>query len=266
MKILFWNTNRNNHINNYIISLVKDYDVDILIAAEYDSDEQELILGFEQSGLPLEPCNTLGCERLKIWSSYVKIDAGVQHKYYSIQIINDNCILCCPHLPSDLHGDSSEERFAIIQRIMMDINQLKEKIGTQEVVIVGDMNEMPYDKGCLNANGFHGLPAVKLTERASRTVNGTEYAKYYNPMWNLMGDYSYPPGTYYWNASRIKNPMWYMLDQVIISKELIPKFKKEKLKILTTCTYADLMNHNNIPDKHISDHFPIICEIEDEKD
>ena len=57
--------------------------------------------------------------------------------------------------------------------------------------------------------------------------------------------------------------MWYMHDQVIISQEVLPIFIKEKLKIITTCSYSDLKNINQHPNKKISDHFPIMCEIRD---
>ena len=78
-----------------------------------------------------------------------------------------------------------------------------------------------------------------------------------------MGDFFYPAGTYYLNQSKLHSPMWFMYDQVIISQEVLPVFIKEKLKIITTCSYTDLKNKNQHPNKKISDHFPIMCEIRD---
>ena len=57
--------------------------------------------------------------------------------------------------------------------------------------------------------------------------------------------------------------MWYMFDQIILSKDILPEFKRESLKILTSCSYAKLMDENMHPNKEISDHFPIMCEIKD---
>ena len=79
-----------------------------------------------------------------------------------------------------------------------------------------------------------------------------------------MGDFSYPPGTYYLNQAKLYSPMWYMLDQVIVSKDVLPLLKKESVKIITSCGYSDLVDKNQHPDKKISDHFPIMCEIVDE--
>ena len=66
-------------------------------------------------------------------------------------------------------------------------------------------------------------------------------------MWNLLGDFSYPPGTYYLNQAKLNSPMWYMLDQVIISQELLPSFRREDLRIITTCSSGDLMDKSLHP-------------------
>lgn len=263
MKILFWNTHRNIWINPYLASLVQDYEADLLVTAEYQADKAELeaFLG-EQSG-HLVSCNTCGCGRIFIWSTYTDVSPGSQDDYYSIQIVQNSYILCCVHLPSDLYGDHSDERLEIIQRMMHDIHETEEKLNSGRTVIIGDMNEMPYAKGCLNANGLHGLPELREDDRPARVVNGTSFRKYYNPMWNLFGDFTYPPGTYYLNESRIYAPMWYLLDQVVISQEILPIFKKESLKIITSCSHGKLYDQNQHPDRHISDHFPILCEIDD---
>lgn len=264
MKILFWNTNRNRNINQYIMYLVQEYDIDVLVVAEYGADKNELCGLLREGQQYLKECNTYGCKRIDCWSDYANIEMGRQNDYHSIQIIKNKYILCSIHLPSDLHGDYSEERLAKIQEIMYDIKETEHEINSQKTIIIGDFNEMPYSKGCLNANGFHGLPVLSVKDKPTRKVDNVEYRKFYNPMWNLMGDFSYPPGTYYYNQSRLHSPMWYMLDQIIMSKEMLPFFVKESLKIITSCSYVNLMNDRGHPDKSISDHFPIMCEIKDE--
>ncbi len=94
MRILFWNTNGNKHINSYIVNLVSDYRADVLVLAEYRSDAEELYNLLDENGTPLLKCNTLGCERIDIWSNYAKIESGLQDSYYSIQIISNEYIIC----------------------------------------------------------------------------------------------------------------------------------------------------------------------------
>lgn len=263
MRILFWNTHRNTNINKYIVSLIRDYDIDMLAMAEYYADNGELKMLLEQNHQRFVPCYTEGCSRIDVWSRYARIEPGCQNTYHSIQIIKDRYILCCVHLMSDMHGDRSDERFEKIQEIMYDIKQTERSIDSHDTIIIGDFNEMPYDKGCLNANGFHGLPVLGMMDPPTRRVSGTEYRKFYNPMWNFMGDFSYPPGTYYLNQSKLYSPMWYMPDQVIVSKDILPLFKKESLRIITSCSYSDLMDGNQHPNPNISDYFPLLCEIAD---
>lgn len=42
MKILFWNTYRNNKINKHIVDLVDRYEIDVLLIAEYTGKIDEL--------------------------------------------------------------------------------------------------------------------------------------------------------------------------------------------------------------------------------
>lgn len=263
MRIMFWNTNNNKTINDYIVSLVRDYDIDILIMAEYNGNKLELEESLRIYNQKHRACTTIGCNRISIWSNYVNMKSGIQDRHYSIQVIQDKYILCCIHLMSDMQGDRSDERFAKMRQIIYDISITEQEIGSNNIIIIGDFNEMPYGRGCLSADGFHGLPVLKVSDKSTRTVDQIEYRKFYNPMWNLMGDFSYPPGTYYLNQSKLYSPMWYMLDQVILSKDILPLFKRESLKIITSCSYSDLMDKNCHPNKEISDHFPIMLEIED---
>ncbi|MCI9180803.1 MAG: endonuclease/exonuclease/phosphatase family protein [Lachnospiraceae bacterium] len=263
MRIMFWNTHRNKTINEYIVSLVMDYDIDIFIMAEYNADEIELDRLLKKYYLKHSACFTGGCNGMSIWSNYENMKSGPHDTHYSIQVVNDKYILCCVHLISDAYGDMSDERHKNMREIVYEIQQFEKEVISKNTIIIGDFNEAPYDKGCLSADGFHGLPALTIKDRPNRKVGSTEYRKFYNPMWNFMGDFSYPPGTYYLNRSKLYLPMWYIVDQVVLSQDILPLFKKESLKIITSCSYSDLRDKNDHPDKKISDHFPIVCEIKD---
>lgn len=267
MNILFWNTKGNKKINPYLISLVKELNIDILVLAEYSADESELSYSFENlyfNGVLLKRMKKIfseGCKRIKIWSSINDISPAIQEDYYSVQVLYRELILCGVHYPSDLHGDFSDERLNISKSIMVEIEKLKSEINSKYVLFIGDFNDMPYGKCCLNANGLHGLPFLSISEASNRQVLGKKYDKYYNPMWNLLGDYNWPPGTYFYNSSKLCAPMWYMLDQVILSQKLIPYFNKDSLKIVTNIGKINLTNDKGRPDPKISDHFPILCEL-----
>lgn len=262
MKILFWNTHRNNEINSYIIKLVEYNKIDVLVLAEYTGDISELNNLLENSEKRLFKLNTNGCDRIHIWGNYVDVTPAEQNKYFSIQIINKKYIICGVHMYSNLNGERYDERMFLAEEIKYSIKQTKLQLNSENVIIIGDMNESPYDKSCLSAKGFHALPALKFSDRGSRIIYEKEYEKMYNPMWNLFGDFEYPPGTYYRTESKLCIPCWYMLDQIIISKPMIPLMIRENLKIITECGKDVLYTKQKYPNTNISDHFPVMCEFD----
>lgn len=94
MKLLFWNTYGNKKINSYIEGVVDDSDADLLVLSEYQADKKELSIALSEGRQQLVESNTIGCDRINIWGNYMNIEAGIQSKYYSVQIINNKVILC----------------------------------------------------------------------------------------------------------------------------------------------------------------------------
>lgn len=44
--------------------------------------------------------------------------------------------------------------------IIADINELEQKLKLENTIILGDINENPYDSGCLNATKFYGITKI----------------------------------------------------------------------------------------------------------
>lgn len=259
MRILFWNTHKNENINKYIRGLVEENEIDIVILAEYNSNIEQLDEVLSESKMRLKRWNTIGADRIKIWGNYIDIQPGIQNKYYSLQVINGEYIICGVHMFSNLNGERNDERELLANQIMEEIKKLRKIINSDKVIIVGDINESPYEKTCLSARGFHGLPALREDDDISRIVSGKVYDKMYNPMWNLFGDFEYPPGTYYRSESKLSTSSWYMMDQIIISQSMISFLKRRDLRIIVECLGENLYTKNKYPDKKISDHFPVMC-------
>lgn len=262
MKIMFWNTHKNCDINKYIDSLIFDNSVDVAVLDEYKDEEEELLKLVRANKKEYKKYITTGCDRIKIFSCLKEVEPATQDKYYSLQIINNEIILCGTHLPSDLHGNMSYERQMIIRTIMNDIKDIEKELCSDKTIIVGDLNEMPYHNGCMDADCFHGMSYFCRGQKTTREVLGEEYRKYYNPMWNYFGDFNGPPGTYYYNKSTLYSPMWYMYDQFILGSELAEKVDYDKISIITSCSVGSLLKPSGIPNDKISDHFPILCDIE----
>lgn len=163
-------------------------------------------------------------------------------------------------LPSKLYADVLKRGIAIA-RIVEEIQIQEEKLGIEKTIIVGDINENPYETGCLGASGFHGIPVYKDTMKKYRVIMDESFKMFYNPMWNLLGDFSFPPGTYYYSGNEVENSFWNVYDQVMIRPCLRGQFVDDELKILCETKKRKLIDANNHPDKKISDHLPIVFEI-----
>lgn len=168
MRILFWNTHRNVDINSYILDIVNQNEIDVLVLAEYMAEINELNDNLKQCKKRLFNWNTKGCERIHIWGNYIDVTPGEQNKYFSVQIVNKQYIMCGVHMYSNLNGEHYDERVALAEEIMYSIKHIKQRLQTEHVIVIGDINESPYEKACLSAKGFHALPALQILDNNSK--------------------------------------------------------------------------------------------------
>lgn len=260
MKFLFWNTHRNVKINYVLEQLIEENNIHIIMLAEYKADINDLLSKFQ-----LFEYVTVGCDRINILGtmhpSYIQ--PFIQSHYASFQIIKDKLILCCIHLPGRMYGNSERIREKAIAQINYDLDALERQIGSENTVVVGDFNLNPYESSLIRFNCFRSLP---ICEEIKNTVkkDNFESKPFYNPMWNFFGDFKFPYGTYYYKGDgNGENIFWHIFDQVIIRPAMRAKFVEDSLKIVTETNRISLLDEQNHPRKEISDHLPIMFEIEE---
>lgn len=264
MKILFWNTHKNENINTIISELITDNNISIVVLAEYTADVDELLQILTMQSVHMKQYISAGCDRIKIIGSVNQVEPGKQTDHASIQIIDNDIVLCGIHLNSPIYSGHQEQREIYIEQIINDIKSIEKELNTENTIIVGDFNVNPYDVACVDARYFHGIPICEEANRKTRTISGKEYSMFYNPMWNFFGDKHQPYGTYYYGGSNTVNTYWNIYDQVIIRPALKERFIDESLKILTETKTKYLLDRNGHPDNNISDHLPIVFEIKED--
>lgn len=262
MKILFWNTHNNENINPILAEIVLEERISVVALAEYTADISELVDRIAENGVYMAPYFTLGCDRIKILGTVKDVSPAAHTRYASIQVFNKSDIFCCIHLPSKTHADSSKRGIAV-SKIVREIENLETKYGTKNTIIVGDFNVNPYEPECLEAQYFHGIPASEDAAKMSRVVMEETFNMFYNPMWNLLGDFDSPPGTYYMSTNETSCPFWNLFDQVIIRPHIRHRFEDNTLRIITNTEMINLLDKNGHPNKKISDHLPIVFEIKE---
>lgn len=263
MKYLFWNTYHNEAINDILSALIVENNVSIAVLAEYSAKIDELIAMLGARGITMKHYRC-PCPRITMLGTIDEVEMKNDSTHATIQIINGRDILCGVHLNSKKHEGHVGRREILIEQIVREIEKIEKEIGTENTIIVGDFNINPYEPDCIDARYFHGIPVLAEAERKTREVVQREYRMFYNPMWNLLGDYTWPYGTYYYNTGETQNTYWNIFDQVIIRPALKERFVKESLKILAETRTKSLLDDKGHPDKIISDHLPILFEIKEE--
>lgn len=264
MNYLFWNTYKKQKINHIIVEIILKNKCDIIGLAEYEDDIKELINELAKKGIYMYEVPRIG-SRLTILTKFIpgKVTHLQETSYYTLKLVPHekmgNHIIAFVHLSSKRGKPNPLDHTVQISNLRMAIEEEEETCKNTNTIIMGDFNIDPFEQGMISAIGCHSLSARDVVKKKSRKIEGIEYKMFYNPMWNLYGDYNYPPGTYYYRQSIQENYFWHMFDQVIIRPELIEKFDFSKLEILTEINTTKLISRNKIP--RISDHLPIIFTI-----
>ena len=145
--------------------------------------------------------------------------------------------------------------------MVRELQDLKEK-----VIILGDFNSNPYENIMLNFNYFHALPYADVVQRRNTRISlETERRIFYNPMWHYINEFSNPRGTYYLDSNANIWTGYNILDQVLLSANMIDDLDNKDIKIITKVKEKMLVDACNIPDKkNYSDHLPIAFTIKGE--
>jgi endonuclease/exonuclease/phosphatase family metal-dependent hydrolase len=273
MKFLFWNINRKPLIN-LIVKLSHIHEVDVLMLAESELSEVDLLLNLNQelNGQFNSHFSFSDKFRLQILS---RLPVGSVHPIgddYNSTIrritppIGKDFILVLVHLRSKLYANDFEQTVRSI-RLMDRISEVEKRAGHTRTIIAGDFNMNPFESGLVAANSFHAVMDRRIAKRISRVVGRKNCKFFYNPMWCFLGDRGpCPPGTYYYANSGEVSFFWNIFDQVLLRPDLLEYFNSDGVQILTSVGSVSLLTGSNLPDTNIgSDHLPLLFELKIEK-
>ena len=261
MKYLFWNIHNNNSILSLIVELVIEYNVDFIALAEC-ANEIEIcnqLNVFANNSYNI--VDTIGCKRVKLISNNSNIEQAYSSKYCSIQFINNNLFAAFVHLPSKLHN-GLQRNIAEARDIALQLSVLEDKYCIDNIIVVGDINTNPYEYSSLAADAFHGIPFYNDSLRIKRQIDYHTYKLYYNPMWRFYNNRVEPFGTYYLANNDYCCSYWNIYDQIIMRPKLKQLFVEDSLEIITHIGSKSLLDNNGHPNVSISDHLPIVFELE----
>ncbi|NEQ47340.1 MAG: hypothetical protein F6K00_28910 [Leptolyngbya sp. SIOISBB] len=175
------------------------------------------------------------------------------------QLAKNFCFLYLVH-GVDVRNYDRESRQAFAHSLGEEIRFVTSEQQNNHLIILGDLNMNPYDRGMNLAPGLNAMMTRECVRRGQRKYQGKQYDLFYNPMWSLFGDNtSGPAGTIYDTSSQ--GPYgWNMFDQALVHYSIVDKFAN--VQILTQAGATPLLTSKGRPNSlQASDHLPILLSL-----
>jgi len=264
---LFWNINKK-PLLNFIVQLVNEHNVDVLILAESNVTDYNLLKHLNKQRAAVFFPDVALPKRLRIYTKYLPkhvklISDSAYMSFRHLELpLYEPLLVGSLHLPSkSFHSET--DQVLDCTTYLSEVRKAEANVGHARTILVGDFNMNPFEQGIVAASGFHAIMDRRLVQKDHRTVQGNKYQFFYNPMWNYFGDKApNPTGTYYYDKGTQVNYYWHIFDQVLIKPELLDEFNNDDLEILTKVDSISLLDDSGKPDLNIgSDHLPIVFKI-----
>lgn len=259
MKIVFWNLYKKEN-SKHIRSLLLENDIDIAIFVEYEKLDLPKL---KKDNTEYYVADNMGvCDRLLfVYKKGIKYTIRQEQYYYAIHsfIFNNNSfIIVGLHLPSNMHS-KSDDRKEEIPYIINDVLVEERKQKTEKTLVIGDFNANPFDSELILKNMFNAVLYKEIIRKQDVvTHKKRKYKRFYNPMINYITETNQHYGTYYY-SNGIDALNWNCYDQVLVRKELIDNLSA--VRFCKSIGKYSLITKNGVPDKRISDHLPLIVEV-----
>lgn len=266
LTFLFWNLcNRADAV--HIGRMARQHDVDFLVLAEAGDRLNSILDDLNPPGDSLYAlAPNVGCDRIHIVSRFNPdfIEIKSETSRYTIRECRiplvQPFLLVAVHMQSRLYYRCKSQA-GHCQDLADDIKAVEKQVKHKRTLLVGDINQDPFEEGAVSAKALHGMMTRDLAARERRPFNSRNYDLFYNPMWSLLGDECRgPTGTYYYRQNKeLIETYWHMFDQVMLRPGLLEGFSADDLQILDSDGEDSLLDPNGVTSDHSpSDHLPIL--------
>ncbi|AUT03445.1 hypothetical protein CLI64_25215 [Nostoc sp. CENA543] len=176
---LFWNINKKPLIKE-ISNLCRIYDVDILILAESNISDVDILLNINsgKERVYLALFNILST-RIKFYFRYPSecVEPVADEGYISIRRLSppvgNDILVAGIHLSSKLRMTEDDQKFQAA-RMAEVIREAEVRVKHERTIVIGDFNMNPFEAGVVAADGFHAVMDQNIARQRSRTVQGKE--------------------------------------------------------------------------------------------
>lgn len=260
LNCLFWNSG-NKLSDDEISALCATNAINLVALAEYPGDGDSLLRALSSRGLSFYLVPKIACDRITLFSAFSV--SHVTHRQetdrYTVKELKVPgripLLLCIVHLPSKMHADDVDQLHSA-SYLRQDVESAENDAGHQNTVLFGDFNMNPFDDGMISAAALNSVSCLETSRREKRVVSGREHKFFYNPSWNLLGDFRGPPGTYFHKSPGYLSTYWNLLDQVILRPAIAGRFDWSRFVVPIATGVATLADAHGRP--AVGDHFPLV--------
>lgn len=269
LRIIFWNVNKKD-LTRLVCSLATATSADIVVLNENSVSSESMLRGLKEAVSPdfFVP-NSISEKRFHCFCRKSRLDmtevhCGFRTSVRQLHFGDHRTLLVLVH-GVDCRNYDAESRQEFAHSLSTEIQFIKEQQGVNKILLLGDFNMNPYDRGMTLAAGLNAMMTKECVKQGVRRHLNNDYDFYYNPMWSLFGDLTDGPAGTAYDTSNQGPYGWNMLDQVVIHHSIVHLF--EGVNILTSAGEHLLMDGNGRPDsKKASDHFPILLTLREDTD
>jgi exonuclease III len=270
LRIVFWNVHRKD-LTDFVCEIAESTMADVIILNENTVKSSETLRTLQENvsrDFYVPAASPSSKERFHCFCrkpllNLSEVYSGYRTSIRKLKLGSHEILLALVH-GVDPRNNDAETRQSDVQSLASDLSLIKEQQATNKLVILGDFNMNPYDRGMTLAAGLNAMMTRSCAARGSRTHQNKSYDFYYNPMWSLFGDNTAGPSGTVYDISNQGPYGWSMFDQVLIHHSIISLF--HDVQILDQVGDLPLMDARGRPNSNqSSDHFPILVSFHGEQ-
>ena len=266
LNLLFWNLNKKS-LSESVGLLAEEREADIVVLAEMPQSTEEILTRLRQYNSDFMASDQILPQR-RVILYYRSSSAQVQRlhdaKFWTIYQLSlsdgESLILVAVHMPAKSNRGyiGLDNRLPLFQKLCQDILKEESASGTDRTIVVGDLNQNPFDNEVVRLDTLNAVMDPDVATRISCQRDGQTYKYFYNPMWTAYGRHQAPMGTYYYREPDYVRYYWHVFDQVLLRPDLIPALGDKMPTFITELGDESLIRDNGRPDNsRFSDHLPI---------
>ncbi|MDP5199930.1 endonuclease/exonuclease/phosphatase family protein [Flavobacterium sp. DG2-3] len=173
------------------------------------------------------------------------------------------------HLHSKVNNSERQQLWKNLPLIQKIKEFEKTSTNNNNTILAGDFNHNPHESDLCEPNMINGVENKELIKTLlNYPISKKKYDFWYNPMWNLLGDYDYlnrkakVTGTYF-RYTEDETPIWNLFDGFIIRPSLVDKVNYRQTKIITKTKMINFLKpftikkDESLIKEDLSDHLPV---------